>query len=110
VAGRVATLKLKTADFRQITRRRTLPVPTQAARTLFGIARELLAAEAHGQAYRLIGTGLSDLVDAAAGLDMFAEDERRARRNEQTIDAVRARFGADAIVSGRTLKKDAHEG
>jgi hypothetical protein len=41
---------------------------------------------------------------------MFAEDERRARRNEQTIDAVRARFGADAIVTGRTLKKDAHEG
>jgi DNA polymerase-4 len=110
VAGRVATLKLKTADFRQITRRRTLPVPTQAARTLFTIARELLAAEAHGQAYRLIGAGLSDLVDAAAGLDMFAEDERRARRNEQTIDAVRARFGADAIVTGRTLKKDAHEG
>jgi DNA polymerase IV len=110
VAGRVATLKLKTADFRQITRRRTLPVPTQAARTLFGITRQLLAAEAHGQAYRLIGAGLSDLVDAAAGLDMFAEDERRSRRNEQTIDAVRARFGADAIVSGRTLKNDAHEG
>ena len=110
VAGRVATLKLKTADFRGITRRRTMAVPTQAARTLFGVARELLAAEAHGQAYRLIGAGLSDLVDAAAGLDMFAEDERRARRNEQTIDAVRAKFGADAIVSARTLKKDAHEG
>jgi DNA polymerase-4 len=110
VAGRVATLKLKTADFRQITRRRTLAVPTQAARTLFSVARELLAAEARGQAYRLIGAGLSDLVDAAAGLDMFAEDERRARRNEQTIDAVRAKFGADAIVSARTLKKDAHEG
>ncbi|HZC16225.1 MAG TPA: DNA polymerase IV [Caulobacteraceae bacterium] len=105
VAGRVATLKLKTADFRQITRRRTLAVPTQAARTLFSVARELLAAEAHGQAWRLIGAGLSDLVDASDGLDMFAEDERRARRNEQTIDAVRARFGPDAIVSARTLKK-----
>jgi DNA polymerase-4 len=110
VAGRVATLKLKTTDFRQITRRRTLGVPTQAARTLFGVARELLAAEAHGQAYRLIGAGLSDLVDAATGLDLFAEDERRARRSEQTMDALRARFGADAIVTGRTLKKDAHEG
>ncbi len=110
VAGRVATLKLKTADFRQITRRRTLGVPTQAARTLFGVVRELLAAEAHGQAYRLIGAGLSDLVDAATGLDLFAEDERRARRSEQTMDALRARFGADAIVTGRTLKKDAHEG
>jgi DNA polymerase IV len=110
VAGRVATLKLKTADFRQITRRRTLSVPTQAARTLFGVTRELLAAEAQGQAYRLIGAGLSDLVDAAAGLDLFAEDERKARLSEGAIDALRARFGAQAIVTGRTLKKDAHEG
>jgi DNA polymerase-4 len=110
VAGRVATLKLKTADFRLITRRRTLAVPTQAARTLFGVARELLAIEARGQPFRLIGVGLSDLVDAADGLDMFAGDERRARRNEQTIDAVRARFGPGAIVSARTLKKDSHEG
>jgi len=101
VAGRVATLKLKTADFRGITRRRTLPVPTQAARTLFSVARELLAAEAKGRAYRLIGAGLSDLVDAAAGLDMFAEDERRARRSEQTIDAVRARFGAGGASRAR---------
>jgi DNA polymerase-4 len=104
VAGRVATLKLRTADFRIITRRRTLAVPTQAARTLFAIARELLAAEAGGRAYRLIGAGLSDFVDAAEGLDLFADEERRARSSENAIDALRARFGAGAVVSGRSLK------
>jgi DNA polymerase-4 len=104
VAGRVATLKLKTADFRLITRRRTLPVPTQTGKALFAVARELLAAEARGGKYRLIGAGLSDFVDAAQGLDMFAEEERRARKSESAIDALKARFGADAVMSGRSLK------
>jgi DNA polymerase-4 len=104
VAGRVASLKLRAADFRIITRRRTLAVPTQAARTLFAVARELLAAEPGGRAYRLIGAGLSDFVDAAEGLDLFADEERRARSSEQAIDALRARFGAGAVVSGRSLK------
>jgi DNA polymerase-4 len=104
VAGRVASLKLKTADFRLITRRRTLPVPTQTGKALFAVARELLGAEARGRRYRLIGAGLSDFIDAADGLDMFAEEERRARRNESAVDALRQKFGADAVMTGRSLK------
>jgi len=104
VAGRVATLKLKTADFRLVTRRRTLAVPTQTGKALFAVARELLAVEAKGAKYRLIGAGLSDFVDAAQGLDMFAEEERRARKSESAIDALRLKFGADAVKSGRSLK------
>jgi DNA polymerase-4 len=104
VAGRVATLKLKTADFRILTRRRTLSAPTQTSKVLFAVAREMLAGEIGG-AYRLIGAGLSEFVDAADGLDLFAEEERRARRSETTLDALRERFGADAIVTGRTLKR-----
>jgi len=43
LAGRVVTLKLRAADFRIVTRRRTLPAPTQTARTLCAVGRELLA-------------------------------------------------------------------
>jgi len=66
----------------------------------------LLAAEIKGKPYRLIGAGLSDFVDAADGLDLFAEDERRERKSEAAIDALRERFGKAAVVSGRSLKKD----
>ena len=104
IAGRVASLKLRAADFRLITRRRTLAVPTQTSRALFAVARELLAAEARGGAYRLIGAGLSDFVDAADGLDLFAEDERRDRRGEKALDALRERFGRDAVMTGRALR------
>lgn len=105
ISGRVAHLKLRTPDFRIITRRRTLPVATQTARTLFGVARELLAAEPPGTAYRLIGAGLSDFAPAEeAGADFFADDERRALRGETAVDALRARFGKTAVVTGRALR------
>lgn len=105
VAGRVATLKLRTPDFKIHTRRRTLAVPTQTARTLFQVARELLAAEPAGQYYRLIGAGLTDFIDAqAAGSDFFADAERQALKSETAIDALRGKFGAGAVVTGRAFK------
>jgi DNA polymerase-4 len=105
MAGRVATLKLKTADFRLVTRRRTLPEPIQTARSLFAAVREMLKAEVRGDSYRLIGSGLSDLVEATdAPSDLFDRGESRARAAEKTLDGLRARFGRDAVVSGRALK------
>ena len=105
IAGRVVTLKLRTSDFRIRTRRRSLPVATQTARTLFGVGRELLSAEATGAAFRLIGIGISELVESAgAGGDFFSGDESRALNSEKAVDALRNRFGASAVVSARTLK------
>ncbi|WP_374570917.1 DNA polymerase IV [Phenylobacterium sp.] len=108
VAGRVVTLKLKTDDFKTVTRRRALPVPTQTAKTLFSVARELLAGEATGRRWRLIGVGVTELVDAeAVEGDFFAGDERRALAGERTMDSIRARFGSDALTSGRALRAKA---
>src|SRR5206468_9742587 len=69
VAGRTVTLKLRTTDFRIVTRRRTLAIPTQTAKTLFAVGRELLAKEAGGRPWRLIGIGLAELVDAESAGD-----------------------------------------
>lgn len=107
IAGRVAGLKLRTPDFRIITRRRTLPVPTQTARTLFNVARELLAAEPPGRSYRLIGAGLSDFIEAgSAEGDFFADAEKRSLKSETAVDALRARFGKGAVVTGRSLGRE----
>jgi DNA polymerase-4 len=105
VAGRVVTLKLKTADFRLITRRRALAVPTQTAKTLFAVSRSLLAGEVQGRSWRLIGVGVAELVDAqAVESDLFAEEERRTLAGERTADAIRARFGPEALKSARALR------
>jgi DNA polymerase-4 len=108
VAGRTVTLKLRGTDFRIVTRRRTLAVPTQTAKTLFAVGRELLAKEAGTRPWRLIGIGIAELLEAeAAADDFFAGEERRARANERTLDALRQRFGADAVTSGRILRAKA---
>jgi DNA polymerase IV len=104
--GRAVVLKLKTADFRLLTRRRTLSEPTQTARTLFACARELLRLEVDGRAFRLIGVGLADLAQVQEGGDLFGGGETRTRATEATIDTLRARFGQAAVVSGRAVKRD----
>jgi DNA polymerase-4 len=105
VAGRVLVLKLRKTDFKILTRRRTLPEPTQTARQMFAQARELLAREV-GPPYRLIGVGIGDLVepqDVAA--DLFGSSEARALKAEKAIDALRDRFGRGAVTTGRGLGK-----
>ncbi len=107
IAGRVVTLKLRDSDFRIVTRRKTLPIATQTAKTLFQVGRELLKPEVGAAAYRLIGVGMSDLVDGDLAVsDFFAGAESRALQSEKALDSLRARFGAGAVVSGRALKRE----
>ena len=62
--GRTVTLKVKFADFRQITRSRTLPEATDSTETLYETGTALLEAEALPQPVRLIGLGVSGLGNA----------------------------------------------
>ncbi len=104
-SGRVVTLKLRTTDFKILTRRRTLLSPTQTARVLFATGRELLKAEADGRAFRLIGIGLSSFSEGAAEAVLFdPQNEAKALTTETAMDQLRARFGKGAIVTGRALK------
>ncbi len=101
IGGSVVTLKLKTADFRTLTRRATLDDPTQLADRIFEAAEALLKTETDGTAFRLIGVGVSQLVDAMAcdQPSLLAGDERR-KDAERAVDAVRAKFGSASIDRG----------
>ena len=103
LAGRTVVLKLKTRQFRLLTRSHRLPAPTQLADTLFTVARPLLAAEVRGTPFRLIGIGCSDLVsgDLADPPDLLDAAQTRKRKVEAAIDAVRAKLGPNAIGKGR---------
>ena len=107
IAGRVVTLKLKHRDHSQLTRRVALRDATQMADTIYRTARALLD-QVDGQvSYRLIGVGLSDLVPQD-GADRSGDllDPNAARRGEaeRATDRIRARFGANAILKGRSLR------
>ena len=103
VAGGGVTLKLKTADFRTVTRARRLNTATRSAEEMFRAAEPLLDREADGRAFRLIGIGAHDLIEAgqASQRDLFGGIAGDDDRIDDALDAVRDRFGDDAIVRGR---------
>jgi DNA polymerase-4 len=102
IGGETVTLKLKTADFRLRTRARTLPEPTQLSGRIFEAARALLAKEADGTRFRLIGVGLSGLSDEALADqgDLADLEVAREKAAESAIDALRDKFGNGAVVRG----------
>lgn len=66
-AGATVTLKLKTAGFQTRTRSHTLAERTDREAVIEAAAQALLAKEADGTAYRLIGVGVANLARTAAG-------------------------------------------
>jgi DNA polymerase-4 len=100
-------LKLKTAGFETRSRHARLARPTRLPETLFRAAQPMLAKEATGAAFRLIGIGAQPLApgDAADLPDLADPDAARRAAKWQAVDALRARFGAEAVVSGRGLPR-----
>ncbi len=107
-AGRTVTLKLKTADFRLVTRSHSLTAPTQLADTIYRSGREMLEKAMEGRAFRLIGVGVSSLSAAAETVDtsddLFDPQAPVRAKAERAMDAVRARYGADAVEKGRGFR------
>ena len=108
IAGGTVALKLKTADFRILSRQSRLPDPTQLADVMYRTGLGLLEREIDGRRFRLIGIGVSDLSDPSRADPADLADPGRAKRREieQAIDRVRAKLGTGAIGLGRGLRAD----
>ena len=106
-SGFTVVLKLKTADFKIRTRSLTLPDRTQLAEVIYRASAPMLAREADGTAFRLLGVGLTQLADGdlADPPDMLDPKATRRADAERAMDRVRARFGSDAIIKGRGIGK-----
>jgi DNA polymerase-4 len=107
LSGRTVTLKLKKGDFQLISRRHALSDPTQLTDRIYRAARDLFQPEVAKGPFRLIGVGIADLAsEAEADLlgDLLDPDAQRRAKAERATDAIRAKFGPDAIVKGRALR------
>lgn len=106
-AGQVVTLKLKRKDHSLITRRQSLREATQMADSIYRTAKGLFDQMPHKIPYRLIGVGISGLVPAVESdlthdmLDPMAAQRGKA---EKATDAIRKKFGDQAIIKGRALR------
>lgn len=107
LAGRTVVLKLKRGDFQTVTRRHGLGDATQIADRIYRAARELFDNAGTAGPFRLIGVGISDLVgeeQADRSGDLLDPDAGKRAKAERATDAIRARFGQDAIIKGRALR------
>lgn len=105
VAGHTVVLKLKTADFKTRTRNVSLDDPTLLANRIYDAALPLLAREATGTAFRLIGVGISGLVEARPEQETETLDTTTAARAkaELAVDKIRGKFGAASVGRGITF-------
>jgi len=112
-ATRTVVIKLRKADFKTITRSRTLAEPTDLTRTIYDTACALYAASGlSGQTrLRLVGVRATGLVPAAAAQTQLLLGERTApwRDAESALDRITGRFGSDAIRPA-TLVERSHAG
>ena len=104
--ARCVTLKLRYSDFSTITRRKTLSQSTDSDQTIFETGQRLLKKELSGEkrAVRLIGIGVSELVEAGRQLEMIDGSAQRQEQLNKAIDRIRKKYGFTAIQTGRTLK------
>lgn len=103
LAARTVTLKLKTAQFRLLTRSITVDAPTQSAAQLARLLEPALLSLADGNAFRLIGVAASVVAARDEGSLLFERPDARDLKVERAMDALSARFGDTAIRRGVPL-------
>ena len=108
-AGRRGTVVSVGVVYRPIegrfSRQVTLPAPISTSEEIYRAALTLLAAREPRREVGTLGVGLAGLTQAEAGqLDLFAAANRpRNERLETAMDAIRDRFGEDAVQRARLL-------
>lgn len=104
LAARTVQLKLRYADFKTLTRRKTLPKPTQDGMIMYQVAERLLEAEGiHGKRIRLIGVGGTNLVRPEVQGDLFDRKDEKRSQLAKAVDDLRAKLGPDAVKRGTSL-------
>ena len=99
--GRTITLKVKFADFRQITRSKSLDSRTDNTTEIYDTACGLLEQVDLKRAVRLIGVGVSNFAPRNRQITLFEEEPARIEATselDRAVDAVRRKFGGKAVT------------
>lgn len=105
--SRTITLKLRTAEFRTLTRAKSLQEPTDLDGEIYDTAAALFRRAWDGKKkIRLLGIAAGALTEGPEQGSLF-EAERRERKEKfaRAADEVKERFGAGAIGSAKAMER-----
>jgi DNA polymerase-4 len=112
--ARTVTLKVRFAGFETITRSSTLPSAIDTAHAIVAACAPMLAAVDPGPGVRLVGVSCSNFGPVAEQLSMDAAllgeagdvaTESEWQAAEETVDAIRSKFGTAAIGPASAIAK-----
>ena len=91
-------IKLRWSDFTTLTRQMKLETPSNQDEDIYQIARQLCDKNRPAsKPVRLLGVGVSGFVDSTRQLSLWETPHQRGERLQQALDAVRDRYGKEAI-------------
>jgi DNA polymerase-4 len=109
LCGRTVTLKVRWANFKTITRSRTMPYEVHSANELYEVARELfLKLGPDRPRVRLLGVSVTGLMAGRPmrQLNLTAPDRpHRWDEASDAVDVIRTRFGDDAVGPATLLDR-----
>ena len=100
-------ITVRFADFKTITRSKTLPLPISSTHEIYQVVKELyLALKLDRARLRLVGVSLSNLRDDAPEQLMLGQREKGWREAESAVDQASARFGEKSVRPARLYKRN----
>jgi DNA polymerase IV len=101
LAGKTIKIKLRWPDFTTLTRQTTLSVPTDQDAEIITAALDLLhKVREKGQPVRLIGVGVSNLGAPARQMELWGQNNEKARRLQAALDELQEKFGRGTVKKG----------
>lgn len=104
--GRTVNLKVRYNDFRTISRAYALPAPSHSTTEIWAAVSEqlLTRVDLQAQPVRLIGMGLSSLAKTRVWQKtLFDDRSERDSEIDAATDAIKEKFGGEAIQRGSTF-------
>lgn len=106
----VVTVQIRTKDFQNYTKQKKLDIPTSVTREIYEEAKKLLKEVYKERELRLVGVGVSELVDTSENYQTSIFDKTNETKNhkkyekvDKTVDDIKNKFGADSITFASKL-------
>ena len=112
-AGRTVTLKIRFADFKTISRGRTLEDYMNLDKEIFDVARDILAKVQKQKAIRLLGVSVSNLIHTPPEKQRSLFDYsfwKKYKKVIESVDKARDKYGERAIVWAALIKREREAG